>query len=82
MIYPSTGDVLSLPETGNDILLYSDGKIRMQYVVSYPDPNGGDGTRGTMAVTLTLSDTAGFVPLGLTYDSGGLIGYQAVVCIP
>ena len=45
-----TGDVPALPATGNDILLdsyiliESDGKIRMQYFVSDPDPDFGDGT--------------------------------------
>ena len=35
----STGEVPAPPETGNDILLGSDGKIQMQYVVSDPDPD-------------------------------------------
>ena len=40
----STGEVPSPPETGNYILLDSDGIFRMQYVVSDPDPDVGDGT--------------------------------------
>ena len=65
MIDLSTGEVPAPPETGNDILIYSDilldsdGKIRMQYVVSDPEPNVGDGTRGTMDVYLTASDKRG-----------------------
>ena len=45
-----TGEVPVAPATGNDILidnfilLYSDGKIRMQYDVSDPDPDDGYGT--------------------------------------
>ena len=57
----STGEVPALPETGNDIILDSDGKIRTQYVLSKTDPNFGDGTRGTMAVTLNENDTSQFV---------------------
>ena len=54
----------------------------MQYVVSDPDPDVGDGTRGTMSVTLTASDTAGFVALGIPGASGGMVGAQAIVGIP
>ena len=35
----STGEVQAQPEKWNDIILDSDGKIRMQYVVSDPDPD-------------------------------------------
>ena len=42
-------------EIGNDILLESDGKIRMQYVVSDPDTGVGGGTHENMGVTLTTS---------------------------
>ena len=65
MIDLSTGEVPAPPATGNNILLDSDilrdsdGKIRMQYVVSDPDPDVGVGTRGTMGVTLTASDKGG-----------------------
>ena len=55
----STEEVPAPPATGNDILLYSYVKIRMQYVVSDPGPYFGDGTRGTMAVTLNASNTLG-----------------------
>ena len=61
----STREVPAPSENGNnillnsDILLESDGKIRMQYVVSDPEPNVGDGTRGTMDVYLTASDKRG-----------------------
>ena len=44
MIELSIGDVPALPETGNDILLDSDGEIWMQYVVSDTDPDVGGGT--------------------------------------
>ena len=37
----SIGEVPEPPATWNDILLDSDGKIRMQYVVSGPDPGVG-----------------------------------------
>ena len=43
MIVLSTGEVSTPPETRNDILLYSDGKVRMQYVVYDPGPYVGDG---------------------------------------
>ena len=51
----STGEVPTPPETGNDILLDSDGKKWMQYVVSDPDPDVVDGTRETMGVTFAAS---------------------------
>ena len=51
----STGEVPTPPETGNDILLDSDGKNWMQYVVSDPDPDVVDGTRETMGVTFAAS---------------------------
>ena len=57
-------------------------KLWVQYVVSDPDPDVVDGTRGTMAVTLTASDTAGFVALGFLDESGGMVGAQAVLGIP
>ena len=50
------------PATGNDILLDSDillesnEKKWMHYVVSDPDPDVLDVTRETMGVTLTLSN--------------------------
>ena len=70
MIDLSAGEVPAPPATANAILLDSDGKIWMQYVVSDPDPDVGDGTRGTTAVTLTASDTVGFLALGLPDKSG------------
>ena len=46
MIGLSTGELPAPIATGNDILMDSYVKIRMQYVVSYPDPdNGGYYTR-------------------------------------
>ena len=39
----STGQVPEPPANGNDILLDSDGKIQIQYVVSDPDLDVGDG---------------------------------------
>ena len=65
-----------IPSTGNDILIDSDRKIRMQYVVSNPDPDVGDGTRGTMDVTLTESDTLGFLTPGFPDESGVMFGAQ------
>ena len=53
----STGELPVPSETGNNILLDSYGKNQMQYVVSDNDPDVGDGTRGTMYVNLTESDT-------------------------
>ena len=44
MIDLITGELMALPGAGDDILLYSDGKIWMQYVVSDPDPDFGGGT--------------------------------------
>ena len=82
MIDLSTREVPAPLATGNAILLDSDGKIRMQYVVSDPDPDVGDGTQGTMAVILTASETAGFVALGFPDESGGMVGAQAVVGTP
>ena len=70
------------PETSNDILLDSDRKIWMQYVVSDPDPGVGDGIRETMAVTLVTSNTSVFVYLGLPDESGDMVGSQSVVGIP
>ena len=64
MIGLSTGEVPSPPSTRNDILLDSDGKICMQYDVSDTDPDVGDWKQGAMAVTLTVSNTVGFVDLG------------------
>ena len=82
MIYLSTGEVPVPSETGNDILLDSDRKMWMQYVVSDPDPGVGDGIRGTMAVTLVTSNTSVFVYLGLPDESGDMVGSQSVVGIP
>ena len=51
MVELSTGEMSEPSSTGygvildSDILLESDGKIRMQDVVSDPDPDVGDGTR-------------------------------------
>ena len=65
MIDFSTGEVSVTPATGNDILLDSDiildsnGKIRMHYVVSDPDPDVGYGKHKTMGVTLTASEKGG-----------------------
>ena len=64
------------------MLIDSDGKIQMHYVVSDTDPDVGYGTRGTMAVTLTASETVGFVAIGFPDESGGMVGSQAVVGIP
>ena len=61
----STGEVKSTPSTVNAIILYSDilldsdGKIWMQYVVSDPDPDVGYGTSKTMGVTLNASEKGG-----------------------
>ena len=54
----------------------------MQYVVFDPDPDVGDGTRETISVTLTASDTSGFVYLGIAGESGGMVGAQAILGIP
>ena len=70
------------PETGNDILIDSDGKKWMQYVVSDLDVGDVDGTRGTMAVNLNASDKTGFVALGLLDESGFMTGSHVVVGIP
>ena len=65
MIYLSTGEVPVPPATGNDILIESDilidsdGGIQMQYVVSDPDHDVGDGTREIMGVALTTSNKGG-----------------------
>ena len=65
MIDLSTGEVTSPLSTVNDILIDSDilinsnGKIWMQYVVSDPDTDDGDGTQETMSVTLTASGKGG-----------------------
>ena len=58
-----TVEVLPPSATGNGILIDSDDKIQMQYVVSNPDRNVGGGTQGTMFVTLTASVTSGFVAI-------------------
>ena len=76
------------PATGNDILLDSDiildsnGKIRMHYVVSYPEPDVGNGTQETMGVTLTSRVKRGVVDPGLPDESGGMVGSQDIVVIP
>ena len=65
MIDLSTGEVTSPPSTVNDILIDSDilinsnGKIWMQYVVSDSDPDVVDGIRKTMGVTLIASENRG-----------------------
>ena len=82
VIYLSTGEVTAPPATGKDILPESDGKIRMQYVLSDPDPDVGDGTQGTMDVTLTVSYTVGFVDLGFPDKEQGMVGAQTIVGIP
>ena len=62
MIDLSTGEVPAPPATGNDILLDSYDKIRMQYVVFDTEPDVGDGKRGTMSDTLNVSDKSGLWP--------------------
>ena len=74
--------MLALRATGNDVLLESDGKICMQYILSDPDTDVGDGTQGTMSVTLTAIETSWFGALGFPNDSGGLVEASAVVDIP
>ena len=74
-------EVLAPPETGNDILLDSDGKNWMQYVVSDPEPDVGDGKQGTMAVTLNTRNTSGFVALGFPDESYGIVGAQSIIGI-
>ena len=73
MIDLSTGEVPSAAESGNDILIDSDVKIRMQYVVSDTDPDVGYGTRETMGVTLTASNKGGLVGLGFPDESGVIV---------
>ena len=70
------------PATGNDILLDSDGTFWMQYVVSDTEPDVGDGTRGTMVVTLTASNIEEFVAIGFPDESGGMVGALSVVGNP
>ena len=82
MIELIKGEVTTPLETGNDIIIDSDGKIYIQDVVSDPDPNVGDGTQGTMSVNLTEINTSRFVNLGFPDESWGMVGYQAVVGIP
>ena len=76
-----TGKAPEPPETGNDIILGSDGKFWMQYVVYDPDPDAGYGTRGNMSITLIASETLGVLDLGLPDESGGMVGAQSVVVI-
>ena len=78
----STGEVTEPPTNGKDILNDSDGKIRMQYVISDTNTDVGDGTKGTMDVTLTAIDTPGFLDPGFLADSGGMVGAQATIGIP
>ena len=59
MIGLSTGEVSATPATWKYILLDSDFNIWMQYVVSDPDPDVGNGTRETMSITLTASEKRG-----------------------
>ena len=89
MIDLSTGEVLAAPAPGdailldNDILTYSDNKIRIQYVVSDPDLDVGDGIQDNMGVTLTASEKRGGVAdLGFPDNSGGMVGAKAVAVIP
>ena len=82
MIDLSTGEVPAPTATGNTTLIYSDGKIRMQYVVSDPDPDVGDGTRVTLDINLAASNTSGFLDLGFPDESGGMVVAQAVLVIP
>ena len=77
----STRTVPAPSANGNDIILDSDGKNWMHYVVYDPDLDVKDFTRGTMAVILTARDTARFMALGFPDESGGMIGAQAVVGI-
>ena len=62
--------VPALAATGNDVLLDSEFKMLMQYVVFDPDSDVGYGKRGTISVTLTASDTSGFVALGISGEQG------------
>ena len=80
---------MALPATRNDIildsdiLLDSDWKVWMQYVISNLDPDIGDGKRETMGVTLTASDKwVGVVDLDLPDESGGMVGAQDVLGNP
>ena len=77
----STGEAPEPPETGNDIILGSNGNIWMQYIVYDPDPYVGDGTQGTMSVTLIAIETLGVLNLGLPDELGGMVGAQSVVVI-
>ena len=54
----------------------------MQYVVSDTDPDVGDGTQGTMDVTFTASETAGFVGLGFTDELGCMVESRSIIGIP
>ena len=82
MIDLSTGEVPAPPETRNYILLDSDGKIWMQYIVSDIETDVVYGKRGTMAFNLTTSETSGFEDPDFLGESGGMVGYQAIVGIP
>ena len=82
LIELNTGEVLVRTETGNDIIIYSDGKFRMQYVVSNTDSDIRYETQETMDDNLTASNISGFVTLGLPAESGGMVGAQSVVGIP
>ena len=82
LIELNTGEVLVRTETGNDIIIYSDGKFRMQYVVSNTDSDIRYETQETMDDNLTASNISGFVALGLPAESGGMVGAQSVVGIP
>ena len=59
MIELITGELLTLSATGNDMILDSYVKIRMQYVVYDPDHDAGYETRGTMGVNLTANGKDG-----------------------
>ena len=81
MIEISPGEVPEPQETGDNILLDSDGKIWIQCVVSDIDTDVGGGTRVTMSVTLTASNTSGSMSLVFPDESGGMVEAQAAVCI-
>ena len=77
MIELSIREFTDYPSTGHGILLDSNGKIRMHYVVSDPDPDIEEGTRGIIAVTLTAGNKSWFVALVSPDDSGSMVGYQS-----
>ena len=54
----------------------------MQYVVYDTDPDVWYGTQGTMAVTFTASDTAGFLGIWFPDELGCTVEAQTIICIP